>query len=297
MQDQTATTESGSETLDASDASSDVTADASIDVADAASVDGSVDAADAAPVDASTDGNGGTDASSDGASAPCPDELGAYTVMTAGAGCGDLAAGASQCIQTGAASCQVQLVSQGAAGSALNGTVGLDMSGSFGSGAVKEGSVQRSGCTGTWNATTSQLTVDCGGVGASQSCIATLTRTGKTCAAAAPCPDELGAYTVMTAGAGCGDLVAGAPQCIKAGAASCQVQLVSQGAAGSALNGTVDLDMSGNFASGAVKEGSVQRSGCTGTWNATTSQLTVDCGGIGASQSCRATLVRTGNCP
>jgi hypothetical protein len=81
------------------------------------------------------------------------------------------------------------------------------------------------------------------------------------------------------------------------GAASCQVQLVSQGAAGSALNGTVALDMSGNFASGAVKEGSVQRTGCTGSWNPAASQLTVDCGGLGTSQSCVATLVRTGSCP
>jgi hypothetical protein len=56
--------------------------------------------------------------------------------------------------------------------------------------------------------------------------------------------------------------------------------------------------MSGNFASGAVKEGSVQRSGCTGAWNAAAAQLTVDCGGVGSSQSCIATLVRTGSsCP
>jgi hypothetical protein len=75
------------------------------------------------------------------------------------------------------------------------------------------------------------------------------------------------------------------------------VQLVSQGTAGSALNGTVDLDMSGNFANGAVTEGTGQRTGCTGTWNTGTSQLTVDCGGMGTSQSCIATLTRTGTCP
>jgi hypothetical protein len=245
----------------------------------------------------SAGGPGGTTGAAGASSGPCPDELGAYTVMIAGAGCGDLAAGGSQCIQAGATSCQVKLVSQGAVGSALNGTVDLDMNGSFASGAVKEGSLQRSGCTGSWNTAASQLTVDCGGIGTSQSCVATLVRSGKTCAAAPPCPDERGAYTVMIAGAGCGDLAAGAPQCIEAGSAACQVKLVSQGAAGSALNGTVDLDMSGNFASAAVKDGSVQRSGCTGTWNAAASQLTVDCGGIGTSQSCIATLVRTGSCP
>jgi hypothetical protein len=294
-QDGPATTESGSDTLDTSTDGTPVEAgaDSAVDSSsDTGSVEAGLDAPSDGPVDA-----GGTDAPSETASAPCPDELGAFTVMTAGAGCGDLAAGAPQCIQAGATSCQAQLVSQGAAGSALNGTVSLDMSGSFASGAVKEGSVQRTGCTGAWNAAMSQLTVDCGGVGSSQSCVATLVRTSKTCAAAPPCPDELGAYTVMITGAGCGDLAAGAPQCIKAGATACQVQLASQGTAGSALNGTVDLDMSGSFASGAVKEGSGQRTGCTGTWNATGSQLTVDCGGVGSSQSCIATLTRTGTCP
>jgi hypothetical protein len=102
----------------------------------------------------------------------------------------------------------------------------------------------------------------------------------------------------MITGAGCGDLVPGASQCIKQGAGMCQVSLVSQGAAGSALNGSVSLDMSGDFANGNIKEGTVQRSGCTGTWNAAASQLTVDCGGLGSSQSCVATLTRTGNaCP
>jgi hypothetical protein len=300
MQDGTATTDSGPGTLDApaDGAPPEAGADSAVDASnDVPSVEAGLDAASDGPVDASVGADGGTDASSDGASVPCPDELGAYTVMTAGPGCGDLAAGAPQCIQVGAASCQVQLVSQGAAGSALNGTVDLDMSGNFASGAVKEGSVQRTGCTGTWNPAASQLTVDCGGVGTTQSCIATLVRTDTTCAVAQPCPDELGAYTVMTAGAGCGNLVAGAQQCIKAGAASCQIQLVSQGAAGSALNGTVALDMSGNFANGTVTEGSAQRTGCTGTWNAAASQLTVDCGGVGTTQSCIATLVRTGNCP
>jgi hypothetical protein len=259
-------------------------------------VEASSDAPSDVPVDASL-GADATDASSEVSSAPCPNELGAYMVMTAGAGCGDLAAGAQQCIQAGATSCQVQLASQGAAGSALNGTVDLDMSGNFVSGAVKEGSVQRTGCTGAWSSATSQLTVDCGGVGTSQSCVATLVRTSTTCAVAPPCPDELGAYTVLTAGAGCGNLTAGAQQCIQAGVASCQVKLVSQGAAGSALNGTVDLDMSGSFTSGAVTEGTVARTGCTGAWNPATSQLTVDCGGMGTSQSCIATLTRTGTCP
>jgi hypothetical protein len=101
----------------------------------------------------------------------------------------------------------------------------------------------------------------------------------------------------MITGAGCGNLTAGAPQCIQAGATACQVKLVSQGTTGSALNGTVDLDTSGSFTAGAVTEGTGGRTGCTGTWNAGSSQLTVDCGGLGTSQSCIATLTRTGACP
>jgi hypothetical protein len=117
-----------------------------------------------------------------------------------------------------------------------------------------------------------------------------------------PCPDELGAYSVAIMGAGCGNLTVGASQCIKAGGATCQVVLSSSGAAGKALNGSVDLDMSGSFSNGAIQEGTVQRTGCTGTWNAATSQLTVDCGGDpnqpGNTQACVATLTRTGNtCP
>jgi hypothetical protein len=55
------------------------------------------------------------------------------------------------------------------------------MDGSFTGAAITEGTGNRTGCTGTWNAGTSTLTVDCGGVGSSQSCIATLTRSSLTC--------------------------------------------------------------------------------------------------------------------
>jgi hypothetical protein len=103
---------------------------------------------------------------------------------------------------------------------------------------------------------------------------------------------------VQLSGEGCGDLNTSVPQCIVAGAGACDDQLLSQGAAGAAINGTVTVDMSGAFSIGALTEGSTQRVGCTGTWNAAASQLTVDCGGVGTSQSCVATLTRTGNtCP
>jgi hypothetical protein len=100
-------------------------------------------------------------------------------------------------------------------------------------------------------------------------------------------------------GQGCGDLDTGAPQCIKPTNVPCEFTLTSQQTAnGTGVNGTVDLDMSGDFANGAVKFGTVQRSGCVGTWNSSMSQLLVDCGGVGTTQSCTAVLTRTGaSCP
>jgi hypothetical protein len=104
----------------------------------------------------------------------------------------------------------------------------------------------------------------------------------------------------MIMGQGCGDLAPTAPECIKQGNTPCQIVLVSGSAmsVAGALSGTVDIDMTGGFMGGAIKEGSVQRTGCTGVWNPATSQLTVDCGNVGSPQSCIAILTRTGNvCP
>jgi hypothetical protein len=111
--------------------------------------------------------------------AGCPDESGSYTIALMGAGCGDTSAGAPECLtQTG---CALTLTSSGAAGSGLNGTVNLDDAGTFSNGAVREGTGNRTGCVGTWAPGTSTLTVDCGGVGTSQSCVTTLSRTSATC--------------------------------------------------------------------------------------------------------------------
>jgi hypothetical protein len=100
---------------------------------------------------------------------------------------------------------------------------------------------------------------------------------------------------VTDAGQGCGDLDLTAQECIKATPNECVYLLVSRaGITGSGVDGTVTVDAAGDFASGAVKLGSLQRSGCVGTWNAATSQLGVDCGGPNPStQMCTATLTRT----
>ena len=114
---------------------------------------------------------------------------------------------------------------------------------------------------------------------------------------AGACPDEHGKYTVIATGLGCGDLAPTAPQCIQQSAA-CRITLLSSGSAGAkALNGTADLAGDGSFTGAAIKEGTVNRTGCVGSWDAQTSTLTVDCGGVASSQSCRAVLTRTSmNC-
>lgn len=107
-----------------------------------------------------------------------------------------------------------------------------------------------------------------------------------------PCPDESGAYTVMLSGQGCGDTNASAPECIKQQA--CVITMVSLVPNGKgALNGTTPIANDGSFMNAAIKEGTANRTGCVATWDDVKSTLTVDCGGVNTTQSCRAVLVRT----
>jgi hypothetical protein len=77
--------------------------------------------------------------------------------------------------------CAFQLVSSGSGGTAVNGVIDLQNDGSFSGAALQFGSVQRTGCVGQWDAGMQTLTLDCGGMGSSQSCIVTMTRTGSSC--------------------------------------------------------------------------------------------------------------------
>jgi hypothetical protein len=118
------------------------------------------------------------DAASDGGA--CPDEIGKYAVIAVGAGCGDLPPTASECIAQ--AACGITLAPAGPAGTkGVLGTAALAGDGSFTDATLMEGSTSRNGCAGSWDPTTSKLTIDCGGVGTTQSCHATLTRTSSTC--------------------------------------------------------------------------------------------------------------------
>jgi hypothetical protein len=120
--------------------------------------------------------------SKDAATADCPNVAGAYAVVLVDAvGCGDLSLMASQCIQQDTQGCAITFVSQGSSNTAaINGNATLQGR-SFTGAQLKEGTVDRSGCSGIWDATTATLTVDCGGVGSAQSCVASLRRTGARC--------------------------------------------------------------------------------------------------------------------
>jgi hypothetical protein len=76
----------------------------------------------------------------------------------------------------------------------------------------------------------------------------------------------------------------------------CAFQLVSTTSGVTpAVNGVIDLQSDGSFSGAALQEGTVQRTGCTGQWDAATQTLTIDCGGLGSSQSCVVTMKRTGS--
>jgi hypothetical protein len=116
---------------------------------------------------------------------------------------------------------------------------------------------------------------------------------------AGPCPDVTGAFSVSMSGAGCGNLNTGAPQCIAPSGTDCVVDFVSTPTTGNAaVNGQATIQMDGSFTNAALMFGTAQRTGCVGSWNAATSTLTADCGGVGSTQSCIVTLTRTGaSCP
>jgi hypothetical protein len=114
-----------------------------------------------------------------------------------------------------------------------------------------------------------------------------------------PCPIVGGAYAItLTQAQGCQDLNPLAPQCIVQNACDIQFQSSTSGGTKPAINGDPTLQQDGSFTGGALKEGTVNRTGCTGTWDATLSTMTVDCGGTGSSQACVAALKRVADkCP
>ena len=74
----------------------------------------------------------------------------------------------------------------------------------------------------------------------------------------------------------------------------CALHFVSVPEAGSgAVNGGAQLEADGTFSGASLYLGTIQRTGCVGTWNESTSTMEVTCGGTGTSQSCTVTMSRT----
>lgn len=113
---------------------------------------------------------------------PCPDVAGAYAItLTQATGCGSLNVTATECVRSNGG-CSFEFRSSATSGGAgaIDGTFTLNSSGTFEGAALSEGSASRTGCTGSWSMSTSTMTVDCGGTGTVQSCVATLLRTSTT---------------------------------------------------------------------------------------------------------------------
>ena len=108
---------------------------------------------------------------------------------------------------------------------------------------------------------------------------------------------------------GCGDFNSLAKQCVLPGPSSgsgsgnaCLVRFNSeQPATIPAVNGPmsgVDIKTDGTFDNAALRLGTINRTGCVGSFNEGTQTMTVTCGGTGSSQSCTITLVRSSvTCP
>jgi hypothetical protein len=132
---------------------------------------------------ASDSGTGGGEAGTVDASGPnCPNVTGSYSItLTQSGGCGTLGITASQCIRNNGG-CNYEMRSNAASGGnpAIAGSFTLSASGTFDNAALQEGNANRTGCTGSWNATTSTMTVDCGGTNTTQSCVVSLLRTSTT---------------------------------------------------------------------------------------------------------------------
>jgi hypothetical protein len=111
----------------------------------------------------------------------------------------------------------------------------------------------------------------------------------------AACPDVHGAYAIVAIDAtGCGaSLNTSAPECITQSACGITFQSNGSGGANRAINGDAMLGGKGNFLGAALKEGDLNRTGCTGSWNAANSTMTVDCGGTGSLQACVLAVHRT----
>ncbi|MEO8800574.1 MAG: hypothetical protein ABI551_21955 [Polyangiaceae bacterium] len=128
------------------------------------------------------DGSATTDAGGGGST--CPDVTGAYSIKKSGFGCNDLSEQASECIADDGPDCHEQFLTKKGgtgfgSGSGVSGEVVLDAAGDFPGVTLKLGTQNKDGCTGTWDAAGSTMTIVCGS--GALSCTIKLTRTCNVC--------------------------------------------------------------------------------------------------------------------
>lgn len=108
---------------------------------------------------------------------------------------------------------------------------------------------------------------------------------GTTGGEAGACPQIAGFYAVAATGLACPDQP-DTSFCIKQ--SGCTIELDGQ-----KFQGQITVGPDGSFTNATVVEGQQTRSGCVGNWDPKLSILTIDCGGVGTTQSCGLRLTRS----
>lgn len=176
------------------------------------------------------------------------------------------------------------------------GSGGVSMSGdTSGSSAGSSGSVTASGSMSGSGASSGMASGASTGNSASGN--ATGSPSGSTSGAASgspQCPSLGGGYRMAAVDArGCGNTLSPtSPECIRQVGCSAAISFPLVAGAKPGIRGDATLQSDGSFVGAAITEGTLPRTGCTGTWDAATSTLTVDCGGKGTTQSCVLSLTR-----
>ena len=170
-------------------------------------------------------------------------------------------------------------------------------SGAGDAGAGAAGSAASGGATGTGGTGGTGAEADAGGTGGTtvdSGTIADAAGDARPTKDAEPgCPDVNGSYKIIDMVGTCGNLNDDAPQSIASTVTSCIAHFVSEAPAGVAgINGAVELDAQGNFTGAKLYEGPVQRSRCSGYWDAEEETMTIVCGGEG--DACKVVIARTG---
>jgi hypothetical protein len=170
------------------------------------------------------------------------------------------------------------------AGSNLGGNAGQDSGGGSGGTAETGGTAGSGGATSGASGMGNAGTAGSGGGGGKGG-------SGGT-GSVGPCPNLFGAYSIMSALGNCDGLNENATQSITGNVPQCLAQFVSPPQEGGrGINGAGALDSSGDFKGAVLSFNGVQRTNCSGTWDAVEERMTVQCGG-GFGEPCVVVLDR-----